>query len=252
MKSNKQNSQNVVTKKGRHYFLSMVTWVCLMGFALTNAYALNCAFENPTNGDLFLANDTFADISGLMPAGSDFTFFGVPYGPDQPEGGIYVGDNGVVTFGSGNGDSSESLTEFATVSPIIAAMWDDFDPVSVGPGAVKAEFQPQPDRLIITWDRVLTLPLAIASNTFQLILYLDSNRYEIIYNGMSTTDGIIGISPGLFSESDLSASKVTKGKKVGTIGEVFTGLGNSFDLDGRCLQGKPLTSATATPTLILK
>lgn len=207
-----------------------------MGLSVTNAYALNCAFENPTGGDLLLADDAFADVSGLLPAGMDFTFYGVSYGPGQPGGGIFVGSNGVITFGSGLTDFSESSLEFAATGPIMAAMWDDFNP-AVG-GAVKAEFQSAPDRLIITWDGVPEW-FANGSNTFQATLYIDSDRYEFVYNGMTAVDGLIGLSPDLFSDSDLSANKVIKGVKIGGISERFAGGADSFDLDGRCLKGKP-------------
>lgn len=249
MKNNMKNSQGVEARKGGKYFLSILAGLCLTGFALTNAYALHCVFETPSNGNLGLGDEAFIDVSSLLPAGSDFIFFGVPYGPGQPGGGIFVGSNGFVTFGSGSTDFTESLIELTGTRPIIAAFWDDLNPSAAG--AVKAEFQPHPDRLIVTWDGVPEYP-ASGSNTFQVTLYLDTEAYEIVYNGMTAADGAVGVSPGVFSEVDLSASKVAKGKKLGGIGEIFTGGGNSFDLDGRCLQGKPLVSPTATPTLVVK
>lgn len=215
-----------------------------------------CEFEQPSDGDLLLFDDDFVDITGLMPAGSDFVFFGVPYGPPAPAdaeidlsaalpaqasvaaiGGIFVGSNGFITFGAGPSgpfaDFSESFAEFIANEPRIAALWDDLSP-NVG-GAVKAEFRSSPDRLVVTWVGVPEF-CCDGSNTFQVILFLATDRLEILYEGLTAllAVSVVGISPGAGGDA---------------IGEEFFGE-DDFDLDGRCLGGKNIGGGAMSLELI--
>ncbi len=201
-----------------------------------------CEFEEPGDGDLLLGDDTFAEITGLIPAGSDFVFFGAPYGPSpavaeidlsaalpaqaSPGSRIFVGSNGYITFHAGDTDFSESFAELVSEGPRIAALWDDLNPGAGG--AVKAEFRSLPDRLVVTWAGVPQFANT-DSNTFQVILFLATDLLEILYNGVQLTDAVVGISSG-----------------GDAIGEQFVGGGDDFDLDGSCLGGRNISGGRMT------
>ncbi len=229
--------------KIRHFTLSVIATFILFGFQATPVYAFfgfGCGFEQPTNGNLFLGDDDFADVSDLLPAGSTFTVFGKPYGPSNP--GIFVGSNGYITFGAGDSSPFENFSNHCDL-PRISALFDDLNPTQGG--AVKAEFQPSPARLIVTWDGVPEF-LNNGSNTFQIILFLYTNKYRIIYDGVAAIDGLVGICEGPTDPDDLSRLR-TEASGMQVIYEDFNG-GNNFDLDGDCLKGNanPLFGRPAT------
>lgn len=230
------------------YYLNYIAIVgfVLNSFSFTPAHAFLifdlCKFEEPKNGNLNLGDDDFADVSGLLPAGSSFTFFGKQYGPGKP--GIFVGSNGYVTFGAGDSNWEESLDALCSI-PRIAPLFDDFSP-NVG-GAVKAEYRKFPSRLIVTWDDVPEFASG-GSNTLQLILFIGTNKYHISYNGLTAQDGLTGLCQSWPPpQSDISASSTVKGS-VGVIYEEFNA-GNPFDLDEECLKGTPVPFETSTPVL---
>ncbi|MDX1411627.1 MAG: hypothetical protein R3351_05685, partial [Nitrospirales bacterium] len=200
-----------------------------------------CKFEEPKNGDLNLTDGSFVDMSGVLPAGSKFKFFGKEYGPSE----IYVGSNGYVTFGQGDINWIESLDALCSI-PRIAPLFDDFNP-SAG-GEVKAEYRKFPPRLIVTWDDVPEFG-NFGSNTLQLILFLGTNKYHMSYNGLTAQDGLTGLCKGWPPpQSDISASSTVKGS-VGVIYEEFNAGGKPFDLDGECLKGTPVPFENSTPVL---
>ena len=85
------------------------------------------------------------------------------------------------------------------------------------------------------------------SNTFQIILFLYTNKYRIIYNGVDATDGLVGICEGPTDPADDLSQWRTKGSRMRVIHEQFNGMSN-FDLDGDCLKGNanPLFGLPAT------
>lgn len=216
-------------------------------FSVTPAHAVfglfdTCKFEEPKNGNLNLNDDSFKDMSDVLPAGSTFWFFGKKYGPSE----IFVGANGYVTFGQGDTEFSESLDALCNI-PRIAPLFDDFNPEQGG--AVKAEFRKLPPRLIVTWDGVPEF-FDSGSNTLQLILFLGTNKYHISFNGLTTEDGITGLCEGWPpSQVDISGSSTVKGSTHGILWEQFTDEGNPFDLDGECLKGTPVPFKNSTPVL---
>ena len=231
------------------YYVSCVVIVgfVLNSFSVTPAHAIfglfnTCKFEEPTNGNLNLTDDSFIDMSGVLPAGSTFKYFGKVYGPSE----IFVGSNGYITFGEGDTDFSESIEEFCFPTRL-AALWDDFNPGPTGGGEVKAEFKKHPARLIVTWDGVPEFT-NLGSNTFQIILFLGTNTYHISYNGLTATDGMTGVCEGFPSSKDISAKSKVKGSNLGILYEQFDGE-NPFDLDGECLRGTPLIFKNSTPVI---
>lgn len=248
------NNSDRKNKEASKFVNSVSKAICstLLIGASAVAFAGDCTYETPENGDLFLLDDGNVDVSGLLPDGSDFIFFGVPYGPLQPGGGIHVHSNGFITFGAFLPAPNwvEDMDKFALDLPMIAPLWDDFNP-GVG-GAVRAEFKVNPNRLIITWDDVPEF-FSLGSNTFQTTLYLDSEKFHVTYNGVTATDGIVGVSPGAFEQIDINAKKgATLAKLKRGIGEQFTSGGNDFDLDGQCWSSKPLLTPQSAPMIISK
>ncbi|MDP4945685.1 MAG: hypothetical protein NWQ48_09245, partial [Alishewanella sp.] len=86
---------------------------CLFVFMLSSQQAMATIIN--------LSDDSFSEQT----IGFDFTFFGQTYNS------VFVGSNGYLTFGSGNTDFTESVSEFLDEQARIA-VWDDFDPATGG------------------------------------------------------------------------------------------------------------------------
>lgn len=211
-----------------------------------------CTFE-PVGPEALVmtGDDAVLEVTDLLPADSRFTFFGVHYGPGQPGGGIFVNANGSITFGNGDTNWSESLEEFATTVPKLAAFWDDLNPGSAD-STVTVEFKHLPDRLVATWNQVPEWPDG-GSNTFQITLLFAQGVYQFLYAGMTATDGLVGISSGRLVESDLSAQPGFLAKPLGYLAELYGGAPDDpFDLDGRCILGAPTPAANSWPTIFVR
>jgi hypothetical protein len=146
---------------------------------------------------------------------------------------VFVNSNGSLTFGSGDTDFSESVSEFLSDQPRIAPLWDDLSPnnggsVSVEHGAGNAT---------IIFDSVPEF-IATGANTFMVTLR-DDGSYTIEYGAISASDGLVGttegggaVDPG---ETDLSAAGVLPA--AGTTYEHFSSADN--DLSGVSLDFIP-------------
>lgn len=108
-----------------------------------------------------------------------------------------------------------------------------------------------PGRLIVTWSDVSEMPAiempAIGSNTFQAILFEDG-RIQFAYDGMTSDDAIVGLSPalGFLAETDFTSATPFGTLSLGPIFEEFDGPAGTlahifdesfpnddpFDLDG--------------------
>lgn len=113
-----------------------------------------------------------------------FPFQGSSYGS------VFVNSNGNLTFGSGDNDFSDTVSELLNDQPRIAALWDDLSPnqggqviAEFGTTSVSVEFQNVPEFL------------SGNSNNFVVTLY-DTGVIDIAYGNVDTDDVIIGISPG--------------------------------------------------------
>jgi len=159
--------------------------------------------------------------------------FSFPYqGADWTE--VYVNSNGNLTFGSGDTDFSESVSEFLSDQPRIAPLWDDLSPnnggqviVEYGSGSATVSFIGVPEFF------------STGSNTFSVTMY-DDGTYEIDFGLVSATDGLTGTTEGNGAAdpgpTDLSAGGPFAA--AGTTYEQFTG-GNPFDLTGANLSFLP-------------
>jgi hypothetical protein len=162
-----------------------------------------------------LGDDDYEEVS----LGFTFPFQGVDWTS------VFVNSNGSLTFGAGDTDYSESVSEFLAESPRIAALWDDLRPpsggmvsVSRGTGTFTVSFIGVPEYY------------STGANTFSVTLVADGS-VTIAYGPVSAADGLVGLTEGGGAanpgETDLSAA--TSLSVVGTTYELF-GFGDPFDL----------------------
>lgn len=148
---------------------------------------------------------------------------------------VFVNSNGNLTFGSGDTDFSESVSELLNDQPRIAALWDDLAPnnggtvsVAFGASSVTVNFVGVPEFV------------ATGANTFSISLHADGT-VGIVYGVVSALDGIVGVTQGGGAanpgETNLSAGGPFSA--VGTTYEQFTGAADPFDLDGASLTFDP-------------
>jgi subtilisin family serine protease len=151
---------------------------------------------NPAGGaDLDLDDDDYAIVS--LSSGHSVKLYETSYD------GFYVGSNGYITFGSGDVDYSESLTEHFALKRI-AGLYRDLDPSSSG-SVVKNELD---DRVAITFTGVPEYGES-TGNTFQIELFYDG-QIRLSWLSIAAQFGVVGISggggqPADFEQSDLSA-----------------------------------------------
>ena len=172
---------------------------------------------------LFLGDDASANVA------LDFTF---PFqGTDY--GDVFVNSNGNLTFGSGDTDFSESVGEFLSDQPRIAAVWDDLSPNQGGLVLVNSDAT----AFEVSFTDVPQF-LAGDSNNFTVTLLPDGS-ISIDYGVVDATDGIAGVTEGGGAtdpgETDLSASPSQSAN--GTTYESFSGGDN--DLGGVSLAFSP-------------
>ncbi len=143
---------------------------------------------------LYVGDDGFATVS--LSGGAQVALYG------QMSTTLYVGSNGYVTFGQGDTDFSESLTDHFD-TPRISALFDDLDPGSTG----TVTWQQLADRAVVTFLNVSEYG-AGTTNTFQIEMFYNG-RIVVSYLSVAAADGLAGLSAGLgvpanFEPSDLS------------------------------------------------
>jgi len=206
-------------------------------------------------GDYFLGVTTFPDFGFTGAGGSGGRYvmsvetadgFPIDLGDDDSEevalpfsfdfngtsyNSVFVNSNGSLTFGSGDTDFSESVTEFLNDQPRIAPLWDDLSPNQGGTVMVSQDAT----SLTVSFEDVPQF-LAGDSNNFDVTLNADGS-FEIAYGNVDAADAIVGTTPGGGAlnpgETDLSAGGPFPA--TGTTFEQFTGGADSFDLDGQTL-----------------
>jgi hypothetical protein len=206
----------------------------------------------PADGDYFFGVTTFPDgdftgdgnsggryvmsletIDGILLNLGDDTSqevtlpFSFPF-QGSSHGSVFVNSNGNLTFGSGDSDFSESVSELLNDQPRIAALWDDLSPNQGGTVTVEQDAT----SWTVTFDGVPEF-LAATTNTFSVTLDA-SGAVAISYASIAALDGIVGVTEGGGAanpgETDLSGGGVQP--VLGTTYEQFTGAGDPFDLDG--------------------
>jgi hypothetical protein len=161
------------------------------------------------------------DRSIAQSIGFDFDFFGNTYSD------VYVGSNGYLTFGTGDNDWSESVSELLSDQARIA-VWDDFNPSSAGTITTTTTA----NSFTASYDLVPQYDSS-DSNSFDLTIF-DNGAIEIYFESLATNDVLVGISAGNgttgtavdFSTSDLWANNET----------IYQQFGSQFDLNGKTLR----------------
>ena len=157
---------------------------------LATAFPIDPAGGTP----LPLSDDS--NIAVSLAGGASVSLYGTPYTS------FFVGSNGYITFGSGDSDVSESLTDHFN-RPRIAALFDDVDPSAGG----SVSWKQLADRAVVTFQNVPEWANG-GSNSFQIEMFFDG-RIRITVLGLTAKDGLIGLSrgtglPSPFLESDFS------------------------------------------------
>lgn len=146
---------------------------------------------------------------------------------------IFVNSNGNLTFGSGDTDFSESVSEFLNDQPRIAPLWDDLNPSSAGSIVVSQTAS----SWTVSFEGVPEF-FSTIGNTFAVTLTAGGD-IEITYGATAGNDGLVGITPGGGvadpGETDLSAAGALPAS--GTTYELF--LTGEFDLDNLLLMFVP-------------
>ncbi len=137
---------------------------------------------DPTGGtSLGLTDDSYAEVT--LTGGQTVSFYGVTYTS------FFVGSNGYITFGAGDTDYSESLSDHFRL-PRISGWFDDLNPSSGG----TVSYKQLSDRVAVTWENVPEFS-ATGANTFQVELFFDGT-IRIAWADMTSGDGIAGLSEG--------------------------------------------------------
>lgn len=208
----------------------------------------------PADGDYFLGVSTFPDLAFTGAGGSGgryvldlFTIDGflLDLGDDDSEevalnftfpfqgsnwNSVWVNSNGNLTFGGGDTDFSESVSEFLNELPRIAPLWDDLSPNQGGLVLVEQDAT----SATISFVGVPEF-FATTGNTFAVTLNA-SGDVSVTYGSVAASDGLVGITEGGGAadpgETDLSAAGVLPVN--GTTYELFS-FSDPFDLDGATL-----------------
>ncbi|MCK4342702.1 MAG: hypothetical protein KAY37_13375 [Phycisphaerae bacterium] len=115
---------------------------------------------------------------------------------------FYVGSNGYITFGSGDTDYNESLTDHFN-RPRVSAVFDDLNPSSGG----TVSWKETADHVAVTWENVPEFSSG-NSNTFQIELYFDG-KITISWLRVDSNDSVVGLSQGLGMPADYIASDLS-------------------------------------------
>ena len=159
-----------------------------------------------------------------VPLGFSFPFQGDSYSS------VFVNSNGNLTFGSGDTDFSESVSEFLAGQPRIAPVWIDLSPNQGG--QVTVEFDA--GSATVVFNGVPQF-LAGDDNTFMATMRADGS-YTIEYGNVDATEGLAGTTEGS-GAADPGETDLTAGgpfNKAGTTYENFSGGDN--DLTGATLE----------------
>ena len=174
------------------------------------------------NFGIFLRDDDFQRVALPFP----FEFCGRAWND------VYVGSNGFLTFGAGDTDFSQTVSDFLSGPPRIAPLWADLNPpqggsitVDDGPGYWTIRYTNVPE-----FENV-------GANTFSVTLRSD-NTLDVVYGGLTGREGLAGRTEGGGvpdpGETDLSAAPQPIGVGKGTVYENFADADN--DLAGLTLE----------------
>ncbi len=118
-------------------------------------------------------------ISGLIPIGFTFNFFGVDYT------GLYASSNGFVTFLSGqpNAAAAQAIPASAGPNAVIAGWWGDLKPNYGGSITYKLMGSAPNRYFLIQYKDIPYALLSTSKVSFEIKLYETSNAIEVHYAG---------------------------------------------------------------------
>jgi hypothetical protein len=141
----------------------------LVGMPLPACFEAVDTISTAANGGftaLARDDDSFVNV----PLGFNFAFYGTTYTS------CYIGNNGLISFGSGVSSFTPEAIPTTLRVPIIAPYWADVDTRQTGNGTTvqpsgRVWYKLYPDRLVVIWCRVgYYNSKSNLKNTFQLIL----------------------------------------------------------------------------------
>jgi len=160
--------------------------------------------DDPVGASLGLTDDSALPVE-VVDSGTfaGFPFFGTTYGTEE----IFVGSDGHVTFGDGDGASTaRDAARHIGGPPRVSALLVDLD---VGSGGdIRAEVNAF--TVVVTWDGVPEFSDAgiVNSNTVQAVLHFDGS-IDLNYGSVDVSVGVVGVAEGNditpFSEIDYTA-----------------------------------------------
>ena len=222
-------------------------FVLITATAGGNASGTDIIFNQPGEGEPLDVGD-----DGTVQIFLPFTFCIAGQGFDA----VNINANGNLTFGAADGAFSESVGAFLDGPPRIAGLWDDLNPTAGG----TVSFSTTSNSFTVSYDAVPEF-FATGANTFDITLKdnsakcaghvddddsdsdsdSDSDRFSrdvtIAYGDVSATDGLAGVSAGLFAtngvepEVDLTSfgDRKIKLRDEAAVYEIFT-FGETNDL----------------------
>ncbi|MEZ5588089.1 MAG: hypothetical protein R3E46_13530 [Sedimenticolaceae bacterium] len=194
-----------------------------------------CMYAGSSNAALLALGD---DASAAVGLGFNFDFFGSSYNT------INVNSNGNITFGTGDTDFSESVSEFLSDQPRIAGWWDDLNPAAGG----SVDATGDANSMVVTFTGVPQFANT-DSNNFSITLFSDG-AIEIFLDRLTSTDGIVGISAGggIADPGPTDFSAVAGPYSASTTRyELFNG---SFDLNQTTLRFEPTAVTVPVPATL--
>ena len=140
-------------------------------------------------GSLVLGDD---QVSGAVPIGFNFTFFGTTYT------NLYVSSNGFVTFNAASGSgccSGQVVPDATDPNNLIAAAWDDLYPPGGGTITYLSSGSAPNRTMVVSYSNVDYCCSGFTPMvTTQIVLYETSNTIEIHTTSiMNITPGTMGI-----------------------------------------------------------
>lgn len=127
--------------------------------------------------------------------GFPFPFFGEAHDEAwvHPHGALSLGQPPGPVARADAAASGGLLRALLSGPPVVAALWNELQPSRAGDGGVFVD--EQPDRLSVSWVAVPSARPAGEPNSFRITLHRDG-RIDLEYAAMSSTWGIVGVSPG--------------------------------------------------------